>query len=542
MLQVRITAMPMTDPACSRLTRWAAAAFTLDARSLAIYRIGLGLLLFVDSLLRTRDFSLMFTPRGIFPLPAIAEYYGDPTNWSVACWHEAAWWSGLVLAMQGLAGIAVALGYRTRLFTVIGWVALVSVVRRTAPATNAGDMWLGCQLLWSMFLPLGDWWSLDTRCRATEAVNTEDSGRPPRPVAVFSIASAALVLQLVAVYWGAGFSKCNQTWFEGEALTHALSVHDHGTPLGMLLAEFPIVAWAAKWAVLGGEIMLPLALVTATGPIVRGGIVLAFIAFHSMIWLTMSVGLFAPIGMVAWLPLIPSAWWPQPASQSAVEAARLRPAASWACSLAAALAAVSFVHQVTPWQSRPLPRWLAAPLNLTALRQAWAMFALVPAQEQWIYSRAVLADGSTVDVLRDGRPVEPVRPAGGFCSLAHHRWHKFFWVLPRPQTRMFTGPTAAALADDWNRRVTADRQIRSLEIHFAVQPGGSGADGAVRDALIASWPTRSSGGSGNLERFLQANDVADAFPRGTPRPAADRSASSGRSRPASSLTRLPPPR
>ena len=103
MLQVRITAMPMTDPARSRLTRWAAAAFTLDARSLAIYRIGLGLLLFVDSLLRTRDFSLMFTPRGIFPLPAIAEYYGDPTNWSVACWHEAAWWSGLVLAMQGLA-------------------------------------------------------------------------------------------------------------------------------------------------------------------------------------------------------------------------------------------------------------------------------------------------------------------------------------------------------------------------------------------------------------------------------------------------------
>jgi len=191
--------MFMTAPVRSRLARWASAAFTLDARSLAVYRIGLGLLLLVDSLLRTRDFSLMFAPRGIFPLAAIAEYYGDPTNWSVAFWHDSAWWGGLVLATQGLAGIALAAGYRTRLATVIGWIALVSVVRRTAPATNAGDMWLGCQLLWSMFLPLGEWWSVDARCRAAEAGDSGEPDRPQRPVAVFSIASAALVLQLVAV-------------------------------------------------------------------------------------------------------------------------------------------------------------------------------------------------------------------------------------------------------------------------------------------------------------------------------------------------------
>jgi len=534
--------MFMTAPVRSRLARWASAAFTLDARSLAVYRIGLGLLLLVDSLLRTRDFSLMFAPRGIFPLAAIAEYYGDPTNWSVAFWHDSAWWGGLVLATQGLAGIALAAGYRTRLATVIGWIALVSVVRRTAPATNAGDMWLGCQLLWSMFLPLGEWWSVDARCRAAEAGDGGEPDRPQRPVAVFSIASAALVLQLVAVYWGAGFSKCNQTWFEGQAVTHALSVHDHGTPLGMRLGQFAGVAWAAKWAVLGGEIILPLALVAATSPRVRSGIVLAFIAFHAAIWLTMSVGLFAPIGMVAWLPLIPSTWWPQPALQAARKPAGLRPAASLACGLAASLAAVSFVHQVTPWQSQALPRWLAAPLNLTALRQAWAMFALVPAQEQWIYSRAVLKDGSIVDVLRRGRPVESVRPGGGFCSLPHHRWHKFFWILPRPQTRMFADPTAAALADDWNRRVAADRQMTSLEIRFAVQPGGSGADAAVRDALVAAWPTRSPAGSGNLDRFLQANERAEATPSEAAWSAADQPPTSEQSRPGSSLTLLPPPR
>ena len=60
------------------------------------------------------------------------------------------------------------------------------------------------------------------------------------------------------------------------------------------------------------------------------------------------------------------------------------------------------------------------------------MFGEVPAQEQWVYGRAELADGSVVDVLRDGRPLETVRPGGGFLTLPHHRWHKMFWELPRP--------------------------------------------------------------------------------------------------------------
>ena len=535
MLPAGTPAMTMTDFA-RPLTRWASAAFTLDARSLAVYRIGLGLLLVADSLLRTRDFSLMFAPRGIFPLAAIAEFYGDPTNWSAAFWCDTAWWGGLVLAVQGLAGIALLAGFRTRLATVIGWAALVSVVRRTAPATNAGDMWLSCQLLWSMFLPLGDRWSLDARRQARLVVNAADVPRPEPITGVCSLASAAVVLQVVAVYLGAGFSKCNATWFQGDAVAHVLSVHDHGTPLGMVLGQFAGLVWAATWAVLACEIILPLVLLAATGPRVRGGVVLTFIAFHAIIWLTMSVGLFAPIGMVAWLPLIPAACWPQPVRQSPGQIAGLGRTASWACGLAAGLAAISFVHQVTPWKSRPLPRWLAAPLNLTALTQAWAMFAKVPPQEQWTYSRAVLRDGSAVDVLRDGRPVEPIRPAGGFGTLPHHRWHKFFWILPRPQTRMFAEPAAAALANDWNSRAPANRQITSLEIRFAVQPS-EGSDTAVRDALIASWPTRSPAGTGNLDRFLRATDEADFAATET-----NSAAAAAGPKQAASLTLLPPPR
>jgi len=509
--------MPEQHPARrigALLGQWLAATFTLDARSLAAYRIGLGMLLVADCLLRTRDFRLMFAADGMFPLATLARYHADATLWSLAAAIDATWWSGVVLALEGLAGAALALGYRTRLATILAWVAVVSVIRRTSPATNAGDIWFACQVFWSMFLPLGARWSLDARHRAADE---------PAITAVRSVASAALVLQLAAVYVGAGLSKCNPTWFAGDALSHALSVHDHGTPLGMLLAATPWIARPLQWAVLLGELGMPLILLALPAPRIRGMIVAFFIAFHATIWLTMTVGLFAAIGIVAWLPLIPGPAWP--AERPARRIVGLGRPASLACGLALLVATASFLQQVTPLAALRLPRPLVAAANLCCLSQEWAMFGGVPAQEQWVYGRGLLADGSLVDLLRGGRPLESERPAGGFTSLPHHRWHKFLWVLPRPNVNVFAEPVAAAIARDWNARHDADRRVVTLEIRFGLQPV-RGGDGTVRDVLVAAWPARSMAGAGNLDRFLdtegvetgdrETGDVPVAAPRAPP--------------------------
>lgn len=74
--------MPEQHPARllgARLGRRLAAAFTLDARSLAVYRIGLGLILTADCLLRSRDFLLMFAAEGMFPLETLFRYHADAT-------------------------------------------------------------------------------------------------------------------------------------------------------------------------------------------------------------------------------------------------------------------------------------------------------------------------------------------------------------------------------------------------------------------------------------------------------------------------------
>lgn len=483
------------------VTRWTQAAFTLDARSLAAYRIGLGLVLVADSLLRTRDFSLMLAPDGMFPLSSLAQFHGSRAFWSLAFLHDSAWCSGSVLALEAVAGGALAIGWRSRLATVAAWVAVVSLIRRASPAANAGDFWLACQLFWAMFLPLGARWSLD-------AVRRPAAAEPP-PTAVCSVASAALLLQLAAVYLGAGLAKLNSGWLTGEALTHALSVHDHGKPLGMMLGGIPWLARPLQWLVVAGELAVLPVLVALPQPRVRGLLVAAGWAFHLAIWFGMTVGLFAVVGIVAWLPLIPGAWWPTVAGRGRQtehheRVVGLGRGASWACGLALALAILAFIHHVTPLGRYSLPLAVRWPLNLACLFQDWAMFGGVPAQEQWVYGRAVLADGSAVDLLRGGRPLEEERPAGGFTSLPHHRWHKFLWILPREPVRVFAPPAAAALVRHWNQTHPPDRQVTSFEIRLGIQDVRSGDD-TVRDFLLASWPPVSSDGGGNLARFLEAH-------------------------------------
>ncbi len=146
---------PPTLLRCRHLAvTWWRLAFALDTRGLAAFRIGLGLTLVADCLLRFRTFPLMFAADGVFPPDALRNYQGTAATWSIALASDATSWAGTVLAMEGALGGLLALGWHTRVVTIAAWVVTISIVHRTAPATYAGDMWLLCMLFWSMFLPL----------------------------------------------------------------------------------------------------------------------------------------------------------------------------------------------------------------------------------------------------------------------------------------------------------------------------------------------------------------------------------------------------
>jgi hypothetical protein len=304
------------------LWKWA----VVDVRGLAAFRIAVGVIVLADALLRSRDLALMFAPDGIFPPDQMRAALGGPSAWSLAWLDDSLPWGRCLLVLEGLSGLALACGWHTRPTTIVAWIVVVSIVRRTAPATNAGDQWLGCLLLWGCFLPLGAAWSVDAR------------RRPGRPRSaghdVVTAASAALVLQIAFVYFSAGLAKCNAVWFAGDAVTHVLSVHDHGTRLGQWVAEYPWLTAPAGWALVVTELAAAPLLVAWPACRARGVLAGLFILLHATIWLLLSVGLFAPVGIAAWLAVVPGCVWDRlegPAKDTAPPIPAARPAGLAGC-------------------------------------------------------------------------------------------------------------------------------------------------------------------------------------------------------------------
>ncbi len=508
--------------------------FCLDLRSLAAFRMAVGLILVADALLRCRDFSMMFTPEGMFPHTALRAFHPAMGNWSLAFLIDAGWWDALILGLEAAAGLALALGFQTRLTSLIAWVAVVSVIRRTAPATNAGDFWLATLLLWGCFLPLSARWSLDSMRR-------KDRRESPH----VSIASVALTLQILVVYLTAGLAKWNATWLSGHAVRDALSIHDHGTSLGAWLGGLPGVAEVAGPAVLALELGGPALFLLFPRPTwIRTAVVGGFMLFHASVALMMTVGLFSSIGLAAWLALTPAGVWDWlgsrlPASRDSstfvgtpvskvggIEtAARVgQPPHGGLCHtgvrmlgsmLATCLLLVAIADAVTNLLPTPVepPQPIRTAVDLACLPQDWEMFGTVLRQEQWAYARGVLKNGREVDLLRGGQPLERERPAGGFTSLPNHRWHKLLWNLPKPTMRVFSPSVAAALANHWNADHPDDQQVRRVEICFARLSATTGPGvtepGVFHELVVASWPPRDARGSGNLDRWLDEHEPAD---------------------------------
>lgn len=482
---------------------WPSGPFVLDARSLAVGRMLLGAILVVDALVRSARASATLAADGFLPPDLVRNFIGHPWAWSLALVSDGEPWGRLVLFVEGLSGALLAVGLLTRVATPLAWVTLVSLVRRTAPMTNAGDVFLACLLFWGCFLPLGCVWSIDAARRRDDSPPTEVRG----------IAAWALLLQVAAVYLSAGFGKCNETWWSGDAVAFALSVHDHGTPLGDAVASSGIPARLLTWATLLLELAGPPLLLVAA---VRTPLVLLFVGFHAAIALTMDVCLFPWVGIAAWTMLLPGRVWSRagggtaPGETVSVSAPR-SPAGRVACIAGLTIAATALVHANGPWNARPAPAVVRQAVALTMLEQDWRVFGELRRQRQWAYAEATLADGSVVDLLRGGRPVERVLPAGGFHSIGDQRLQKLLWEIPKPDRRVFAAAIASRLARDWNAAHPAASRVETLELRGGRRIGATDS-GSVQDVLLAAWPERTRSGGGNLERFLR--DRPDTPPAG----------------------------
>ncbi len=349
-----------------RNSTWAestARVFGCDLRSLAAFRIALGVCVIWDLIFRFPTITEMYSDRGFFTRDASFEYqqlvFGDGwQNWS---WSFYWLWGspGFQVALFVVAAVfalMLAAGYRTRIVTIASWALLCSLHVRNPLVISSGDFLLKMMLFWSMFLPLGKVWSLDawlgrkpagehpaensgsqsdaemTDVAAVEA-NEETEPRaeivPPVDAELdsvllksagelnsdpdkryVSVATGCLIVQLFLMYFFCGVAKWNQTWWYGEAMQYVLHLDIFVTDFGKSLLEFPQLLKLTSLATVLAEAFLIWTIFSpAYTDWYRCLNLIVFWCFHLGIALAMSIGMFPVICIIAWLPLIPGSWW-----------------------------------------------------------------------------------------------------------------------------------------------------------------------------------------------------------------------------------------
>lgn len=276
------------------MTNWRQ-RFSLDLRSLALFRIALGLVLAMDFLFWVSDLSFFLTERGPYPLGAwVGDTYQGNLPFSLygACTYEV--WPYFLLAVTWFAILSLIAGQRLSWVTPILWILYVSLQNRSMVALDSGDMLARELLLLGIFLPWGSCWVWGSV--------TDAGALRVRP---FWSAGVGLYLCLVTTHLF-GFLARVFEWqngdrgvFQPERLVLALP--DGWLPYASWIgsALFALAAWQALGAIL---------LVWTQARWRSAAIILLTLsgAFSAMAF---DLGIAPLFGVVALVPWVPADFW-----------------------------------------------------------------------------------------------------------------------------------------------------------------------------------------------------------------------------------------
>jgi hypothetical protein len=273
--------------------------------------VSLAIIVLLDLAYRAGDLKAHYTDLGILPRSALISGVGSDWNISI---HNI---SGLLeiqialFAVHGLVAIALMAGYRTQVATILVWFFAISLQSRNPMILTGGDSLLGLLLFWSMFLPMGARFSVDS------AMNNGPHRESNR---YFSAATAAILLQVGMVYTFTAIMKSDPIWQEDfSALYYALSIDQFATRLGHYLLNYPDILAVMTAATLWAEFVGPvLAFIPWLNGQIRLVVIVAFISLHIGIALTLNIGFFPIVSIISLIVFLPGLFWDKLFSRLAI--------------------------------------------------------------------------------------------------------------------------------------------------------------------------------------------------------------------------------
>ncbi|HEU4410351.1 MAG TPA: HTTM domain-containing protein [Polyangiaceae bacterium] len=218
-------AKPAPKPSGGALAELREAYLRVDRRLLGLFRIYFGGALLIDVLRRVPDAAFFYSSSGALSNhyalfnPLIRPYFSIYTAFSTTGEVRFAFFATAAVYLLYLVG------YRTKLMQVLSFFLYAQLNARNTFVENGGTVVFALLAFWTMFLPLGDRFSVDAlrrslrarREHAPEALNERGAFRAPREH-FYSLAILAVTVQIAAIYFFNTVHKTGYTWRHGESI------------------------------------------------------------------------------------------------------------------------------------------------------------------------------------------------------------------------------------------------------------------------------------------------------------------------------------
>jgi hypothetical protein len=426
-----------------KLLKYLYTQLAFDLRALALMRMGVALVILTDLSIRISDLEAFYANTGAAPLTMIFLHKWNDYYWSFHA-MSGLWQFQLILfILAACCALLLLIGYRTRLFTFLSWVLLLSLHNRNVMILQGGDDLLRMILFWGIFLPWGQRYSYDSIQNPLLNKPTENR--------IFTLATLAYILQITYLYTGSALLKGPEWHTKLDALYYVYSLDQIAYPHTQSLYYYPqllkILTAIAFWF----EMLVPvLFFIPYKNHWWRLGAWILIIGFHTFNAYSLLIGLFPAIGIASSLGILPSQalhWFDKKfvfvkrwAAESFIGIAALfRPIVPWRATAPAPtgligqyLLVVSIVY-VCCWNVGNLsmvPYKLSdnarIPGYFLRLDQNWGMFAPgVFKDDGWYVMEGTQKNGAKIDLFHPNDSINYSKPKNITAMFKNDRWRKY---------------------------------------------------------------------------------------------------------------------
>lgn len=424
--------------------------YFFDARVLSIGRILIAFIILVDLIYRYQNLVAHYTNEGVLPALVLKEYYPFYQYYiSIHNFFDTISGQKILFGFHFLITLLLLIGYKTRIFTLLSFVMLLSLHHRNPVILQGGDDLLRITLFYMIFLPWGRFYSVDSIVEKNSIKKDID----------FSWIYVVFLLNISIVYLFSAFLKDAAEWRDsGTAIYYALSLDTLRIGIGnVLYKNFILMKILTGVVYYFFEIIVPLLLIFSFNLFIRNFSAMMIIVLHLMIMSSLKVGIFPFVGIsTAFMLLVPM----NKNINFEFKASLLDKIFSVVILMLVLrynLATINVI-EITLWEDRLL--------NSIGLSQRWNMFSPgVKRYEGWLILRGIKSDNSEWDIIHNSPDIHYQRTEKNFNFIQGDRWRKFLENYEQRQYNFLKPYYCRYLIRKWNEE-HKDNSVEALNILF----------------------------------------------------------------------------